>query len=448
MHEIDVPRSPSFMAATAAFLAELGDWADLCVREYDATGPNDGHDQVNFTLAWEPLIHSGRTDLLQVMARWRDEIREHFEENGRWHHGYWRKQEAHHGTEHFELFLGTLFQLSPDDRETCRQLRDACEHMGNWVAGVPDWFDWDRGVFRSMWLGTEVVRPEPEMAANVADHMRFVNLALLAYEATGQDRYFGLADIYGRHWAAAILNGPSLPVALLPDGPLYAVDATMRDNYHGFAGMAGNLADDVDRAENLLASGATDAFLALHRMTGQDHWLAASRRLLDALVGEIGDPDAGAAVVAMCCHDSEEETPRYEKALTEAYLAANWSLPGKLGIQPTRREGPRPPGIGKRVDKPEWFEDGAPRKISPLLVAAVAEIADSEELARQAVDLARAYFALGRQALTGDRRHACGADSDAAVARGHGRENNAGVATGVLLPLMFRFIDDCHWTGG
>ena len=447
MHEIEIPRSPSFAEAAAAFQVELTEWAATCIREYDASGPTDGHDQVNFTLAWEPLILTGNLELVEVMARWRDEIRNHFTENGVWHHGYWRQQEAHHGTEHFGLFLGTLYRLSPDDPRTSGQIRDACEHLGNWASGVPDWFDWGTELFRSMWLGTEVVRAEPGLTANVADHMRLANLALLGYEASGQARYAGLAVMYAARWVEAILDGPCLPVAILPSGPLYAVDEELRTHYHGFAGMAGTLADDVDRAENLLASGTIDAFLALHRLTGEGQWLEASRRILDALVGEIGDPDAGAAVSAMMCHDLWEEEPRYAEAIKAAYLASDWALPARLGVQPMRREGPRPAGVGKRSDKPGWFEDGAPRRVGPILLGAVAEILDSEELARQAIDLSRAQFALGRQALTGDRRHACGASSDAAVARGHGRENNAGVATAVLLPLLHRF-GDGGWAEG
>jgi len=440
VHEIEIPVSTSFDEAVETFLAELREWAWQCVREHDASGPNDGHDQVNFTLAWEPLFLAGERDLLAVMTRWRDEIRDCHVASGGWHHGYWRRQEAHHGTEHFGLFLATLHRLAPDDQGTRDQIRDACEHLGNWVPDIPAWFDWSTGLFRSMWLGTSEVREEPGFGANVADHMRLVTLALLAHEALGEERYLTLAEMHAGHWADAIIDGPCLPAALLPSGPLYAADEELQAHYQ-FVGMAGTLADDVDRAENLLASGAIDAFLSLHRLTGEERWLEASRRLLDVLVTQIGDPDAGAAVQALMQYREEEWDLRYDDALKEAYDRLVWA-PRTLGVEPMKREGPRPSGIGKRSDKPEWFEDGEPRRLSPVLVAAAAELLENEELAREAVDLARAYFALGRQALTGDRRHACGANSDASVARGHGRENNVGMATGVLLPLMQCFGDD------
>ena len=46
-------------------------------------------------------------------------------------------QEAHHGTEHFELFLGMLYRLDPDDAATTAQLLDAAEHIVNSVPGIP-----------------------------------------------------------------------------------------------------------------------------------------------------------------------------------------------------------------------------------------------------------------------------------------------------------------------
>ena len=69
--------------------------------------------------------------------------------SGQWLDGYWRRQEAHHGPEHFDLFLRALWELDPKDAETVRQFDDAAEHIGNWKPGLPDWYDWERGVFVS-----------------------------------------------------------------------------------------------------------------------------------------------------------------------------------------------------------------------------------------------------------------------------------------------------------
>ena len=54
----------------------------------------------------------------------------------------------------------------------------------------------------------------------------------------------------------------------------------------------------------------------------------------------------------------------------------------------------------------------------------------------RAVDLARTYFLLARAAFPDGRDHGCSARSVSAIARGHGRENHAGMTTAVLGPAL------------
>ena len=117
----------------------------------------------------------------------------HLAGSGAWRHGYWTDQEAHHGTEHFDVFLRALWRLDPDDAETARQFTDAAEHVGNWADGVPEWFDPETGLFRSMYLGTDAVWTGPGYDLNVPDHLRLVSMALLAHEMTDDFRYLDLA---------------------------------------------------------------------------------------------------------------------------------------------------------------------------------------------------------------------------------------------------------------
>ena len=46
------------------------------------------------------------------------------------------------------------------------------------------------------------------------------------------------------------------------------------------------------------------------------------------------------------------------------------------------------------------------------------------------------YLHLARASFSDGREHGCSARSVSAVARGHGRDNNTGILTGVLGPLM------------
>lgn len=434
MLHLTIDRSPDAGAACARLLAELGAWIGDCVREYVEAPAIDCHDQGTYTTAWAPWVRT-HADVLDFLRSQRDRIRDHFVQTGQWEHGYWTMQEAHHGTEHYELFLGALWRLDPTDGETVAQLLDAAEHLGNWEPSVPPWFDWDTGLFRSMHFGAHGVREDPGEAINTADHFRCINISLLALGMTNDPRYLALARAHGERWRDAILAGESLPVGLLPDGPVYALTGESERKYRAFAGMAGMLDDAVECAENLLASGAVGALLRLWTLTGEAEYRAAAERLLDVLATQLADPDAGAAADAIRDYRRTTGDTRYDaRVLAAADAMHPWTI-DTLSLEPFVRR-PRSRGIGKRSDAPNWFEDGVPRKCGPILLGLAAEITGDDRLATAALDLARAHFALARQAFPHGRDHGCAAATVSAIARGHGRENHAGMITAVLEPLL------------
>jgi len=448
MPAVAIPTSADAAAACDAFLDDLAAWIDGCIaRHADAPiNPGDtGHDQLTYTTSWATVIrHRGHAPALAFMKRQRDRLRDHMVATGFWHHGYWCEQEAHHGTEHFELFLGTLLSLDPDDPETLRQLTDAAEHFGNWVAGIPPFFDWDSGLFRSVYLGTRAVGDGPAAAINTPDHLRFVNIALLVFEHSAQQRYLDLAQAHGQRWANAITAGDYIPLALLPGGPVYDFTDEQAEAYRGFAGAAGivqaRAISAIDRAENLLASNGVEALLALWRHSGQDVYLEAVRRVLDVLVTQLHDPDAGAVSGVVRAYRDATGDGRYDDAvLTAAQQAMAGATSTVLSLHPDQRLGRGGGGVGKRADVPAWRVDhDAPRRVSPVLLALAAQIESDAELARQAVDLAHAHFQLATQSFRSGRHHGCCAQSVSAIARGHGRDNNTGMVTGVLEPVLRR----------
>ncbi|MFP4056763.1 MAG: hypothetical protein ACLF0G_07830 [Candidatus Brocadiia bacterium] len=434
-----IESSPSLEAACARFLDEIGDWVRQCVDELADAPALDSHDQGTFTTAWASYIRArdgGRA--LRFATRLRDAARDHFVAQGRWHHGYWTVADVHHGTEHFQLFLGALLRLAPDDGETAAQLADAAEHLGNWVAGVPPWFDWEQGLFRALKFGTRAVE-EGRPRVNLAPHFRCVGIALLAHDATGEPRYLELAERHAARWADALLADRELPAGIGPDGPLYRLEGETAREYHAFAGQAPKLVAAVDRAENLLASDAVGCLLTLWERTEDSRFRLAAERILDVLATQLGDPDAGPAADALRAYRRVTCDDRYDGAVLDALRALEPFGFAQLAIETEPQREARPPGIGKRRDMPAWFEDGQPRRRNPILLAAAAEIAGHEPLAARAVDLARAYLALARQCYPHGREHGCSARSVSAVARGHGRDNGAGVVTAVLEPLLTSF---------
>ena len=110
----------------------------------------------------------------------------------------------------------------------------------------------------------------------------------------------------------------------------------------------------------------------------------------------------------------------------------------ELALLPDRTLGRGGGGVGKRRDMPTWRQDDQPRRVSPVLLGLAAEIQDDPALAALAVDLAHAHFRLAVEAFPSGRHHGCCAQSVSAVARGHGRDNNTGMVTEVLEPMLQR----------
>ena len=262
------PALHSCYSAYAALRSELSQWLEQSAR-CDGPGPNGGgEDEANYALAWIPhyLVTGERAIadrfrvLLAALADWVAE---------QCHHGYEPEAEAHHGTEPFILFLPRYLALFPQDRTARRLLLDAAEHVGNWCAEVPDWFDYGRGSFRSFVIGSRVVGGDPRFAFELAEHFRFLHLALAAFRVSGETRYLEWAERYGTFMGAAhCRRGRPLSAAMDPAGRAAVRGAGGRPADSGRGRRGHHVAGDpLAGLENLLASGAIYALGDLYSAT-------------------------------------------------------------------------------------------------------------------------------------------------------------------------------------
>ena len=433
-HTSPVGNSGSLEDALNDFADEIDAWIGRVIRAYPTGFTSDSHDGGTFMTCWVPHIRAARDQrAAEFMYRYRYEAKRHFEETDQWLDGYWRRQEVHHGTEHFDIFLRATDKLPLGDDVTARQVEDAAEHIGNWKPGFPEWFDWDTGLFRSFYLGTEHVG---EPSCNVPDHVRLAGLALLAHDLSGRERYLELARRHCTRWAAALNSGDQLPAGIDADGSIYGLGDEDKESYDSFAGAApDDLGADLPRAENLLASGVPDTLLTLWEKSGDGVFRSAAERIIDVAVEVLNSPIAWQAHAAVRRYRQTTGSDRYDdlvKAVGDESLRPVRELTIVPEVEQPVVTGP----LGMRSDKPDWLDqDGKPAP-SPLLMALRALVTGEENLLIRALDLGRAHFQLAREVFGDVTHHGCGSRSLSAVCRGHGRLNGAGVVTEVLAPAI------------
>jgi len=196
-------------------------------------------------------------------------------------HGYHDKHEVHHEIETFLYFQIPLLYLEADSSAAAlASIEDVAEHVGNWVEGVPPWYDWQTHGFRSTWLGTRVVRDYPPHDYQEANHFRIVDLCIAAYAAARKERYLSLAVDYAGRWCEHIEThhaaGQVIPCHILPAGAARTEmgraganrDETRYQVFYSVAAL--NTAFDI-----------LGALMDLYRLTGTERYLRCYRLLLD-----------------------------------------------------------------------------------------------------------------------------------------------------------------------
>lgn len=429
--------------AADAFSKEIGNWVTAAHAAAESEPITDIHDQGTYTTGWMTwLRHHKEHPAYAWLYEYEAAIRTHFEAAGSWRHGYWRMHEIYHGTQHFGCFLTQLWQLNPEAERVAEIFLDAAEHLGNWNDEVPAWFNWDTGCFNSIYLGTDGVKEADRFQLNVPDHLRLVNMAMAAFQMGGGVQYLNLASAHGGVWADAILADDRIPAAVSKNGAHHELTRHQGIAYREFLGQASSESDDFSCAENLLACDAIQIFIKLWQFTREKRFLSATERILDVLIYEIADPDASALVAAIRYYRNHTGKSLYDVAVLHAVEPLFPYFIESLDLDDTVRQATRPKGIGKRNDVPGWRENGQVRQHNPLLIGLAADISGNDRLAACAMDLARGYLVLARRAFADGREYSASARTVSAIARGHGRDNSAGVITEVWAPLQERFCQE------
>ena len=213
------------------------------------------------------------------------------------YHGFSDCAEVHHQIETFIYFQIPLFYWELAGSELALEaIEDLAHHMGNWEEGVPDWYDWDKHLFVSSWLGTREVRDYPPYDYQEANHFRWIDAVMAAYLGTGKERYLDLMVDYSNRWCdhieALSRDGKPIQCSILPEG------ANVTEMGH-----AGSRKDSDDKVYKVFYAGVSDntsydvagALLDLYRVTANSRYLEAARMIMDQFFenGANGRPAMG-----------------------------------------------------------------------------------------------------------------------------------------------------------
>ncbi len=488
------PGRPAWADAFLAARDHMRAWITAATRRHSGTPWQGVHDEGSFVASWFGFHQLFGAPRAIDFARFlRDGYAQWARENML--HGFFPEGEAHHQTELFTCFLCRLWRVAPDDL-TAELIVDAAHHVGNWVEGVPAWYDHERRSFLSWRIGTRAIGGPDSRGYEVPDHFRLIQLALTAHAITGEQRYLDLCSGYAGRWADAILSAPAdEPPIILRTGDsaadeqevLYAIGA----HHHG--------GSPLERVEPHVPAGTVDVLLDLHALTGDDRLAQAARRLCEAMLPALKDPysnppgallnryraatgdrsldDAATARMREGIDDSlaafEAVLRLLEKTRVSGYALTAHRLYLSLADNPfaadrlaeaaelyerlvgrppgARQENPamvvetlskRPiAGIGKRHDMVRWaWEDdfGSLRQthaLPPPTLMLGWQITAEPDLAAGALRMVADRIALASSSLRDGRTHGCAGSTISAVASGHGRDGGYGNVTGAFLPL-------------
>ena len=422
---------------------EMGRWLKQSML-LDPPGPNDGgEDEANYALAWFPhhLITGDAAvlkhfDMLKAaLLGWvqRDCL-----------HGYEPKAEAHHGPEPFLLFLPRYIGLVPEDTEAVNLLTDAAEHIGNWVPEIPPWYDYDRDTFIGYNIGSRDVTNDEKDRYELAEHFRFIHIALAAYRVTGEERYLTWALRYGTKRAERLIAAPEpMPLLWTLDGEGLDETAVNARNLHRLVASSHHIPNDpLAGIEVLLASGAIYALGDLYLLSGEAVFKTAARRIVEPLVTSLSDPFNDPAAAALSYYRWTFEDTGFDAAIRSGLADLPDEPPELLALVFPQENRRREPGVGKRADMAywgEWFDDGSVKPIrepSTATLTLAYQVTGDVTYAMRALQGAGTRLGMARRVLRGGREHADMGGAVCSVAAGHGRNWGQGAVTACYGPLL------------
>ena len=434
---------PAWVSNLQELQTEIRSWIHQSIQHQQKIPWQGIHDEGAFISSWYGYyLATGDAKVLDFFHWMRDGYLDWAQQG--LHHGCYREGEVHHGTENLILFLARLWPLEKDTA-VIDALEDVAHHVGNWIEEIPAWYDWDAHLFRSWFLGSEVVRAMPPHNFNVPDHFRLIQIALSAYLATDESRYLEICQDYTDAWCEAILQEPQyIPAVRWP-----VSDQDTIERRYGTANANSSHLLQVERGpqsariELHASAGTVDVLLDLHKLTGGENYLQAAQKILKEMIPALIDPLAETPASLFSKYRTVTGDDQFDGQLLARmrYLEPPSDAISTILLLDSRKQA-HPLGIGRRFDEVRWGyrqRSGQIRECaepSPSALMLGYQISGDDEWLNRALRNATQRLKLTRRSLKDGREHGDAGSTISAVASGHGRAASAGSIVGTYHPAV------------
>ena len=375
---------PEWALAVAACRSQMDAWIREAMEIEWPIPYRGGTDEFTFMMPWVP--HYLLTDdavikqfMFDMRDRWLEWTRTNF------HHGYFKSEaEEHHQTENYNRFLARLWTIDEADEVNVRLIEHFAHHLGNWVLGIPEWYDWENHRFLNRWIGTLTVG-YPAGDHNDPGFFRYLVLLVQAYLATGERRYLDLCLDYADGWCDLLEATPEdapLPWKVGPDWR--AIEPPSHPSLY-------------------MTGGFVSAMLDLFLLTGKERYPAQVKRVLNACMAHDRDRVESSGIVSS--HLSSYRLIANDTDFDEGVIASADAMV----------ERPLPTGLKAWGDPPRmqfaWTYDETPSPetsaASPALLALAYQVTGKESYINKSLQLAARRVELARPVGDNSRTHGC-----------------------------------------
>jgi hypothetical protein len=445
--------SPTIEDAKEQILNELFLWFKDVQSRHSNTPWIGIHDEGTYLLSFREFIkltfdESKRQEIINFLMERLQACDLYFDKHLK--DGYWSRQEAHHGIEHFCIFLNWMHELMPHHPIVKKQILNASRHLIEKLHKKEPWYDKESKRFVSIFLGSKRNGRE---YFNAVEHLRFIRLAWMGFWYDNNSDLYKILIEYSNEWKQAILSNSIIPTYLEYKNISYQdLSERYRLLYRSVVGAAPQDATMEANAEIHIANGTIPLFFHIYSLTQDQGYLEASRRILNALKPQLQSKYAhplGSLFFKMFSlgyfpelKDLEihlgikEYIPLINESTMIINQNVNWKDPKYYNLKNT---------VGMRRDMPEIIINAKNGKQialpSPGTLSLLYKITHNHEYCIIALDYARTILKIVRNIYDDGRKHGCGSQTISAFCIGHGRNWSSGYVSTALRSLLPDEID-------